>query len=82
MKKLLLIIGIITTLISCGQDVERDIEKEKIERKQKIVNDFIKDTKVIDYDSCEYLLSDPGSSHTTFTHKGNCKFCEYRKLNK
>lgn len=38
------------------------------------------ETMVID--SCEYIICKRDSKYTTFsiTHKGNCKFCEERRI--
>lgn len=34
---------------------------------------------LVEYDSCEYLISGSGYSQM-MTHKGNCKFCAERSL--
>ena len=34
------------------------------------------DIEILTIDSCEYLII---SSELSFTHKGNCKYCKYRK---
>lgn len=39
------------------------------------------DVLVIEYDSCEYVRFD-GGERCWGGHKGNCKFCEQRRLNK
>ena len=35
--------------------------------------------KLVEIDSCEYFFGDWGNA-AVLTHKGNCKFCEQRKL--
>jgi len=50
-------------------------ERIKIMRSSEKVNGYL--IGVIEYDSCQYLISGNGSSQM-ITHKGNCKFCAAR----
>jgi hypothetical protein len=36
--------------------------------------------QLVEIDSCEYLFGEWGTA-SVLTHKGNCKFCEERKIN-
>lgn len=65
MKKILFLIAIIVSLVSCVE-----IEKDKNFPSVKLY-----DVQVID--SCEYIISFYDRSRT-LTHKGNCKFCQLR----
>lgn len=46
-------------------------------------NYSLRGLQVIVIDGCEYLLGSTGSYHggIVLAHKGNCKFCEKRRLN-
>jgi len=46
-------------------------------------NYSLRELQVITIDGCEYILGSTGSYHggIALAHKGNCKFCEQRRLN-
>ena len=67
MKKYLLLTIISILLISCDK---REIVTNRIDSIQNNIT-------IMEYDSCEYLVSGLGYSQM-MTHKGNCKFCEQR----
>ncbi len=73
MKKIisLLIIGLMLTIVSC----ETTVEKRRLNETYRGI-----EIEVMIIDSCEYLFV--SSDFGTLTHKGNCKFCEYRRIKK
>lgn len=70
MKKILLLFLIIITT-SC--DYNRPSQEGNHVKK---LEDYVwSTTKVVEYDSCEYILIFGDG----ITHKGNCKYCEERR---
>jgi len=76
MKKILLLFLIIITT-SC--DYNRPSQEGTVSQKDNSViklEDYVwSTTKVVEYDSCEYILIFGDG----ITHKGNCKYCEERR---
>jgi hypothetical protein len=64
---------------SCEESQESKdyIARRKVFENVKIVNGY--HIAVIEYDSCEYLVSGSGYSQM-MAHKGNCKYCAKRSL--
>lgn len=90
MGKILLIIVSIFCLVSCDNRTEEQRWKDYQAKKEKARQDSITEAKfkgfrVIEIDSCEYLIKKETTvgGHRGFgfgfmSHKGNCKFCEER----
>lgn len=64
-------------LFSCqpSPDQINETAKRKLFENSKNVNGY--EISILEYDSCEYLISDNGYSQM-MTHKGNCKYCKQR----
>jgi len=79
LTKAFFILLIMCCFLSCNQTQEyKDgIARQKVFENSKIVNGY--QITVIEYDSCEYLISGEGYSQM-MTHKGNCKYCAERSL--
>ena len=75
MKCTLLAIAAACTMLT-GCDSEEDLQKYIGEENARLC----KDLRVIEYDGCEYLLFSPYTYAGLLTHKGNCKYCEQRKV--
>ncbi len=77
MKKILLLfLIIIATSCDCNCPSQEETVSQK-DNSVKKLEDCVWSAKVVEYDSCEYILiigSDNG-----ITHKGNCKYCEERR---
>jgi hypothetical protein len=71
---------ILTTLLLLSCSNSEEINNILYGNKKSFLTSFVKNIETIEYDSCEYLIEDLGTSHTVFTHKGNCKFCIERKI--
>lgn len=69
MKNLLVVIFSLV-LLSCG------------DTKENKSRDTDCNYKVIEVDSCEYLIYKEGSNSGWGVHKGNCKYCKLRNENK
>jgi len=75
-KNFLTFILLIVTLLSCGgQEVEDARQRAEVLKSGKKANGYF--ISIIEFDSCEYLISGYGYSQM-MTHKGNCKFCAKR----
>ena len=92
MGKILLIIVSIFCLVSCDYRTEEQRWKDYQVKKEKARQDSIREAKfkgfrVIEIDSCEYLIRKMyetsggyrGYGFGLMSHKGNCKFCEERR---
>lgn len=74
MKKILLLSLIIITSCSCNcPPSPSSQEGDHVEK----LEDYVWSAKVVEYDSCEYVLIFGDSKG--ITHKGNCKYCEERR---
>lgn len=74
---IVLVFIIICFFYSCDQQVVKDnIVKRKAFENSININWY--HIIIIEYDSCEYLISGSGSSQM-MTHKGNCKYCTKRQ---
>jgi len=94
MKKALLILISVICLISCDSRTEEQRWKDYQAKKEKARQDSIMEAKfkgfrVIEIDSCEYLIKENyeaagyrGYGFGLMAHKGNCKFCEERRKQK
>ena len=69
-------IAVVMCCFSC-QQIRNDDAKKALFENAKNVNGY--EISVIEYDSCEYLVSGMGYSQM-MTHKGNCKYCAKRSL--
>jgi hypothetical protein len=68
----------ILLVMCCFSSCETDLDKQRELRKSSTnVNGY--EISVVEYDSCEYLISGSGYSQM-MTHKGNCKYCVERSL--
>ena len=61
-----------------NQETKDNVAKHKLFENSQTVNGY--KITVLEYDSCEYLISGSGYSQL-ITHKGNCKYCRERQLN-
>lgn len=81
MKKILLLFLIIITSCDCScppsSSQEGAISQENNSVKK--LEDYAWSAKVVEYDSCEYILIFGGNGSRGITHKGNCKYCEERR---
>ena len=67
---------LLVAVIFCGcDDMNRAEERSKIFKTAVEVNGY--QISIIEFDSCQYLISGVGYSQM-MTHKGNCKFCTER----
>jgi hypothetical protein len=67
---------LLVAVIFCGCDeIDRAEERSKIFKTAVEVNGY--QISIIEFDSCQYLISGVGYSQM-MTHKGNCKFCAER----
>lgn len=67
---------LLVAVIFCGcDDMNRAEERSKVFKTAVEVNGY--QISIIEFDSCQYLISGVGYSQM-MTHKGNCKFCEER----
>ena len=94
MKKALLILISVICLISCDSRTEEQRWKDYQAKKERARQDSItgakfKGFRVIEIDSCEYLIKtekrgmgDCSTRAGFMSHKGNCKFCEERRKQK
>ena len=41
----------------------------------------LKDYQIVIIDDCEYIKYKAAGKYNYITHKGNCRFCEYRRAN-
>lgn len=85
-----LIIVLITILLNSCENNTIKIDKEEYnqlkgikspEYPKEIDLPNIGESKIIEYDSCEYIYFKSGfgqSDSRGITHKGNCKFCKLR----
>ena len=75
--KAFFILLVMCCFLSCeqSQEVKDNIARRKVFENSKTVNGY--KITVIEYDSCEYLISGNGYSQM-MTHKGNCKYCAER----
>ena len=81
-------------MMSCDNRTEEQRWKDYQAKKEKARQDSIMDAKfkgfrVIEIDSCEYLIrrmykssGNRGYGFGLMSHKGNCKFCEERRKQK
>ena len=68
---------LLVAVIFCGcDDMNRAEERSKIFKTAVEVNGY--QISIIEFDSCQYLISGVGYSQM-MTHKGNCKFCTEKK---
>ena len=74
MDKVILFLFFILCISSCEKNQLVKNNKAMIEvfKNSTIINGY--NISVIEYDSCEYLISGSGYSQM-ITHKGNCKYC-------
>jgi hypothetical protein len=89
-KKIFIILAVIL-MFGCENRTEEQIYREYKAKQEKAKQDSIKEAKfkgfrVIEIDSCEYLIRRMYESRGQFgygfglmSHKGNCKFCEERR---
>ena len=82
MKKLLIILAVIL-MFGCESRTEEQRYRDYLAKKEKAKQDSIMEAKfkgfrVIEIDSCEYLIRS-GYSFGLMSHKGNCKFCKERR---
>lgn len=73
MKKILLLFLIIITSCDCSCSPSPSQEGNHVKK----LEDYVWSIKVVEYDSCEYILIFGDSKG--IAHKGNCKYCEERK---
>jgi hypothetical protein len=67
---------LLVAVIFCGcDDMNRAEERSKVFKAAVEVNGY--QISIIEFDSCQYLISGVGYSQM-MTHKGNCKFCTER----
>jgi len=67
---------LLVAVIFCGcDDMNRAEERSKVFKTAVEVNGY--QISIIEFDSCQYLISGVGYSQM-MTHKGNCKFCTER----
>lgn len=67
---------LLVAVIFCGYcDIKRANEHSQVFKKSVDVNGY--QISIIEFDSCQYLISGDGYSQM-ITHKGNCKFCAER----
>ena len=67
---------LLVAVIFCGcDDMNRAEERSKVFKTAVEVNGY--QISIIEFDSCQYLISGVGYSQM-MTHKGNCKFCAER----
>ena len=76
MKKILLLFLIIITSCDCNCPSSQEETSQKDNSVRKL-EDYVWSSKVVEYDSCEYVLIFGESKG--ITHKGNCKYCEERR---
>lgn len=69
-----LMIAFVMCCFSC-EKIKNDQAKSNFMKNAEVVNGY--EIKIIEYDSCEYLISGYGHSQM-MTHKGNCKHCTKR----
>jgi hypothetical protein len=87
-----MVVGLLGLMMSCDYRTEEQRWKDYQAKKEKARQDSITEAKfkgfrVIEIDSCEYLIrkmyeTDGGYKGYGFglmSHKGNCKFCEERR---
>ena len=70
MKKILFVIVMMFCLIGCA------------EYDQRVKETYWNDHKVVEIDSCEYILvtiSSETKNYSSIIHKGNCRFCAERQ---
>ena len=70
MKKILFVMAMIFCIIGCTEYSQHPKEY------------YWLDHKVVEIDSCEYVLitiSTEKKNYSDIIHKGNCKFCEQRQ---
>jgi precorrin-2 methylase len=79
LTKAFFILLVMCCFFSCeqSQEVKDNIARRKVFENSETVNGY--KISVIEYDSCEYLISGSGYSQM-MTHKGNCKYCANRSL--
>jgi thioredoxin-related protein len=77
--KAFFILFITFCFFSCEQSQENkdNTARRKVFDKSTNINGYY--ITIIEYDSCEYLISGSGYSQM-MTHKGNCKYCAKRNL--
>ena len=90
MKKVFIILAVIL-MFGCESRTEEQRWKDYQAKKEKARQDSIMEAKfkgfrVIEIDSCEYLIrrmyntsGHRGYGFGLMSHKGNCKFCEERR---
>jgi hypothetical protein len=87
MKKIFIILAVIL-MFGCESRTEEQIYRDYQAKKEKAKQDSIMEAKfkgfrVIEIDSCEYLIrrmyGHRGYGFGLMSHKGNCKFCEERR---
>ena len=67
---------LLVAVIFCGcDDMNRAEERSKVFKTAVEVNGY--QISIIEFDSCQYLISGVGYSQI-MTHKGNCEFCAER----
>ena len=67
---------LLVAVIFCGcDDMNRAEERSKVFKTAVEVNGY--QISIIEFDSCQYLISGVGYSQM-MTHKGNCNFCTER----
>ena len=81
MKKLITVLSILT-LIACNEPANVTHQINDIGRFTTGETRFYKTISTIVIDSCEYIGYMVGSNSDVLTHKGNCRFCEARRIKK
>ncbi len=83
MKKLLLLIALVVVW-SCNEPLPEKVDPSKYVSVKPYNNPSF---KVVTIDSCEYILYEgqrstdyAGAWTSGLTHKGNCKYCQQRKI--
>lgn len=86
-----MVVSLLGLMMSCDNRTEEQIWKDYQAKKEKARQDSIVEAKfkgfrVIEIDSCEYLIrrmydaaGNRGFGFGLMAHKGNCKFCEERR---
>ena len=88
-----MVVSLLGLMIGCDNRTEEQRWKEYQVEKEKAKQDSITEAKfkgfrVIEIDSCEYLIKRTGNAYGQqgfgfglMAHKGNCRFCEERRNN-
>ena len=86
MKNLIKFLFLITLFFSvgCVHDIEyhetklKELKEAEKNKSNRIEFNLPHNVKIIEIDSCEYILRDGSSDNQSLAHKGNCKYCAER----